>query len=616
VLGISGNEMWRPINAAGADFWANLKPLPWCTELMTACTSIAPTTILTSPSKDPRAAAGKTAWLQRVFGSSFRDYLIGPAKAACAHRGAVLIDDSDEGCKAFEAAGGRAVVFPQPWNSGHAERRAWLEQLDGPPHPQGYHFEPRGTGPDGRLTTKVVIEQRPVAFVRAKLAAIEDDLRMGDQLPRIVANAVREYMRSPGLAVRPVRYPAVPEATRRKLAELRLATDPRPGHPHGWPGFESLLQSSRGATRPGPEPDGDTVKLQPIYKPLTWSSAEVEAAMARSPKFEIRKARETGGEALTFDPELALRRMHDGPTLREDIAAGLSIRVPAIGDAMATLPPGWTWSHCASKWHAYSDDGTVVSFTTGGEIQALDAGGQPICSGYVPAVISIVREVNETIDRLRAELDGEIERIDQAARLREARLASAVELAHKPGGDRIEFSFGGVLTYQPKTAAHIATDPEVNAWREAGEVGPVEFWDLASIPPGWVWEYADQAYQARSSTDVLVGYDADGMLVALDREGEPVLDGEVPAVIEAVRAANPHKLAQRCAAGCGALALADDPTCGGGGCIDDHRTEAERENPELDVLIDAAFESCPACGDLDKPVDGPCPACGSADGDA
>jgi hypothetical protein len=125
VLGISGNEMWRPINSAGAAFWANLAQLPWCIDLMTACTGIAPTTILTSPSKDPSAAAGKTQWMQSVFGSSFRDYLVGPAKAACAYPGAVLVDDRDENCRSFVATpqgvrtGGAAIVFPQPWNSAH-----------------------------------------------------------------------------------------------------------------------------------------------------------------------------------------------------------------------------------------------------------------------------------------------------------------------------------------------------------------------------------------------------------------------------------------------------------------------------------------------------------------
>jgi hypothetical protein len=136
VLGISGNEMWRPINAAGAGFWANLQPLPWCGDLMSLCQRTAPTTILTSPSKDPAAAAGKTRWLQSVFGSSFRDYLIGPAKVACAYPGAVLIDDADKNCETFVASsqgvrtGGRAIVFPQPWNSKHG--LVAMVERDGP----------------------------------------------------------------------------------------------------------------------------------------------------------------------------------------------------------------------------------------------------------------------------------------------------------------------------------------------------------------------------------------------------------------------------------------------------------------------------------------------------
>jgi FMN phosphatase YigB (HAD superfamily) len=119
VLGISGNAMWGPVNDAGADFWANLQPYPWCRPLMDLCTSLAPTTILTSPSKDPAAASGKTRWLQAQFGSDFRSYLIGPDKVSCARRGAVLIDDADKNCDGFRAAGGSAIVFPQKWNIGH-----------------------------------------------------------------------------------------------------------------------------------------------------------------------------------------------------------------------------------------------------------------------------------------------------------------------------------------------------------------------------------------------------------------------------------------------------------------------------------------------------------------
>jgi hypothetical protein len=65
--------------------------------------------------------------------------------------------------------------------------------------------------------------------------------------------------------------------------------------------------------------------------------------------------------------------------------------------------------------------------------------------------------------------------------------------------------------------------------------------DLAErIPEGWTWEYDCGAWQARNADDVLVGYDDDGMLLALDPEGDFVLGDEVSAVIDLVRAANPH----------------------------------------------------------------------------
>lgn len=126
ALGVSSTEMWKPVNEAGADFWANLRPYPWCHALMDMCVSIAPTTILTSPSKDPSAASGKTRWLQAQFGNDFRSYLIGPDKVSCARPGAVLIDDADKNCEVFLSAGGNAVVFPQVWNSAHAAFRGQL----------------------------------------------------------------------------------------------------------------------------------------------------------------------------------------------------------------------------------------------------------------------------------------------------------------------------------------------------------------------------------------------------------------------------------------------------------------------------------------------------------
>jgi 5'(3')-deoxyribonucleotidase len=117
VLGISEEKLWRKLDDAGADFWANLEPYPWANELWELCQSIAPSIILTSPSQDPFSLAGKLIWLNNQFGAPFRDYQMGPNKEFCARPGAVLIDDNQDNCDKFNANGGTAIVFPQPWNS-------------------------------------------------------------------------------------------------------------------------------------------------------------------------------------------------------------------------------------------------------------------------------------------------------------------------------------------------------------------------------------------------------------------------------------------------------------------------------------------------------------------
>lgn len=44
------------------------------------------------------------------------EYQIGPKKELNAKSGAILIDDSDKNVENYRAAGGCAILFPQPWN--------------------------------------------------------------------------------------------------------------------------------------------------------------------------------------------------------------------------------------------------------------------------------------------------------------------------------------------------------------------------------------------------------------------------------------------------------------------------------------------------------------------
>ena len=119
AMGITSREFWGRIHEAGADFWSSLEPYPWCDDLFALVEASGPWCILTSPSSDPSCAAGKISWLQNRFGRGFRAFLIGPPKWMCARSDQLLIDDNDTNVERFRARGGRAILFPRPWNRNH-----------------------------------------------------------------------------------------------------------------------------------------------------------------------------------------------------------------------------------------------------------------------------------------------------------------------------------------------------------------------------------------------------------------------------------------------------------------------------------------------------------------
>jgi 5'(3')-deoxyribonucleotidase len=107
----------------GEVFWRNLAKYEWANALWKMCESIAPTYILTTPSKHPSSWSGKVHWLRDWKGTEFRNYIFTPHKNHVADKDALLIDDKDKNCEDFGAEGGRAIVFPQVWNSEHRNAR-------------------------------------------------------------------------------------------------------------------------------------------------------------------------------------------------------------------------------------------------------------------------------------------------------------------------------------------------------------------------------------------------------------------------------------------------------------------------------------------------------------
>ncbi len=122
VLGKPESKIWGNVHAAGYDFWTQLPELPYAAPLVDLALSLCEVRVVTKPVDSYFCTAGKHIWLQNHFGGRLGTadrFHITAAKADLARPDRLLIDDSDENCKAWRAAGGEAILYPQPWNAGH-----------------------------------------------------------------------------------------------------------------------------------------------------------------------------------------------------------------------------------------------------------------------------------------------------------------------------------------------------------------------------------------------------------------------------------------------------------------------------------------------------------------
>lgn len=114
-FGISRSDLWKRINATPG-FWRGLERISEGFELFNALPG--EKFIATSPSMEPACLSEKLEWIYEHVRPGFRNFMIGPAKYLLAGNG-ILIDDYDENCNRFRDAGGKAILFPQPWNSAY-----------------------------------------------------------------------------------------------------------------------------------------------------------------------------------------------------------------------------------------------------------------------------------------------------------------------------------------------------------------------------------------------------------------------------------------------------------------------------------------------------------------
>jgi len=124
--GMTDREFWAPM--AGSKFWEDLEPYPWMGEFYEGLCDLGDVYISTSPNSCPHCHAGKLYWLKKHLGIKPKRVMIGGAKHLMAGNG-VLIDDYVENVHKFREAGGTALLFKQPWNSGYISY-GWSEILD------------------------------------------------------------------------------------------------------------------------------------------------------------------------------------------------------------------------------------------------------------------------------------------------------------------------------------------------------------------------------------------------------------------------------------------------------------------------------------------------------
>jgi len=115
---MSENEFWRKIDAVDG-FWDSLKPYPWARELVQMCELIAPVYFCSAPARHHSCASAKITWLRThgLMGKRDDNFLLTKHKWMAAGPNRVLIDDGEHNIDDFVKHGGKAIKFPQPWNS-------------------------------------------------------------------------------------------------------------------------------------------------------------------------------------------------------------------------------------------------------------------------------------------------------------------------------------------------------------------------------------------------------------------------------------------------------------------------------------------------------------------
>ena len=117
VMALDRDAYWEAIARQGESFWINLQEYEWYPKLVCSLLEIADVVFLTSGTYAPGSLSGRLIWLQHRFGNDFQGYVFTAKKYLLANPWSILIDDYELNVTEFRQHGGKAVLFPQIWNS-------------------------------------------------------------------------------------------------------------------------------------------------------------------------------------------------------------------------------------------------------------------------------------------------------------------------------------------------------------------------------------------------------------------------------------------------------------------------------------------------------------------
>lgn len=125
-------DIWKAIERQEPHFWTGLNIEPDAVKVLNTiqhCRTSVRTWVVTQP-KSAQSMLGKKRWIEHNIGKEFNRYIFTPHKEVLASRFRLLIDDCEENCKRFIAAGGQAFLWPRPWNSAWAETTGKWDKLE------------------------------------------------------------------------------------------------------------------------------------------------------------------------------------------------------------------------------------------------------------------------------------------------------------------------------------------------------------------------------------------------------------------------------------------------------------------------------------------------------